>query len=176
MLTIAVELLPYGYAEAILPLSVVHKITSKCWFAYECNGLTYYYEPTDYYDRQQLGDCPAEISHHLYKAMERIDRLATQASAAVDIVDVYSFIAEYANTKAQMEMELRQVPISKRRLEGKAMWFSLEEEQCVLELIQEQAEKVLAAKKDGEPKDSITVTVSNEMIKAKLEEKLRQKK
>jgi hypothetical protein len=176
MLTIAVELLPYGYAEAILPLSVVNKITSKYWFPYECNGLTYYYEPTDYYDQQQLHDCPVEISRHLYKAIRTIDRLATRASAAVDIVDVYSFIADYANTKAQMEMELRQVPISKRRLEGKAMWFSLEEEQCVLELIQEQAEKALAVKKDGEPKDFIKVTVSNDMVKAKLEEKMRQKK
>src|SRR5947209_13247949 len=118
MLTIAVELLPYGYAKP-------------------------------------LGDCPVEISRHLYKAMEKIDRLATRARAAVDIVDVYIFISEYARMKAEMEEELRQVPISKRRLEScsesKDTWFSLEEEQCVLELIQEQAEKALATKKDGEP-------------------------
>jgi hypothetical protein len=82
---------------------------------------------------------------------------------------------------AKIDEELRQASISKGPIVLNSKPIDLNniplEQQCTLEVLSEQREKAendAAAK--GEPTDKVKVTVTAEMVEAKLEEKMREPK
>jgi hypothetical protein len=175
MSEIEVEL-PEGQTKVICPTSVIDKIESKYTFEFNYNGST-----SKCYliaDEIELDGCSEKARLYLSKLIERIHRTVASANdAGFDTIDVYNFVSLYTGACAQIEEELQRVPFSKRRLAVSLFSnpsYSLDEEQRLLELIQKQYEKALAAKKVGEPKDAVEVTITEEMVRSMLAKKMRQ--
>jgi hypothetical protein len=108
--------------------------------------------------------------------------LAQTSNLGLDIDELRNLIAQYMLMRLAIELDLRQLPNSQRRLVASNLrpvdpGKLPDEHQCLLEVLQEQTENAIAAaEKDGLPKDGIPVTISRVMVRAKLEEKKQQKK
>lgn len=119
--------------------------------------------------------CLAEAGPLLRKLIDELERSIKQTSGPeLNSIDARRFLFKYIRMTAAIEKELRRLPKSERRyvktdadgLDMDSLWSI--EEQCLREVIKEQTKR---AQKDG-----ITVTITNDMVKAKLEEKARQTK
>jgi hypothetical protein len=122
------------------------------------------------------------------KARPQLATLIEEVNRLIDVVDastfdVRKFLVKYMVMELAIQEELLKLPFSVAGYETTNVkpldMDSLSvEDQSLLEVLQEQTEKAhaVAAAKGGKPEDGVTVTFTKDMVKAKLEEKIRQKK
>jgi hypothetical protein len=164
--------------KVVYPKSVVKQIVAKYSFEFEFDGAEY----RCWHDAK--GNVkftfPEEVGPQMIALIEEIDGRIHNMDVAAE--DVRKFLSKYMLMNVMIGEELQQIPRSKLRYETTNVkpldMDSLPlEEQCGLEALQEQAEKVHAlVAEGGKSEDGVTVTLTKDMVQAKLEEKMRQKK
>jgi hypothetical protein len=145
------------------PKSAVRNIVPKYSFEFEIDGSSY----RCWHNKKGhlRVTFPKESGPQLFALMREIERLI----GAIDEcrIDVRLFLTQYMLMTTRIERELAQIPISERQV----MVTNIEpfdvdslslEDQCLLEVIQEQSEKV---------EDEVTFSINEDMVKAKFEEK-----
>jgi hypothetical protein len=160
--------------RVFFPRPVNRKIRAKYSFGFSIRGGGYCRSWHDEKGRFWF-KCLAEAGPLLRKLIDELERSIKQTSGPeLNSIDARRFLFKYMRMTAAIEKELRRLPKSERRyvktdadgLDMDSLWSI--EEQCLREVIKEQTKR---AQKDG-----ITVTITNDMVKAKLEEKARQTK
>jgi hypothetical protein len=155
--------------------AAVAKAMSKYSFEFKLDGVASRagYDPQK--DKLYI-DGPATGSELLDLA-EKVEVIIDSKADALDPLDVRKFLCKHLRAMIKAGEALQRAPVSERRfelLDSKPMdmeRMSLED-QCVLEVIQEQSEKAKQAA-NGTP-DDVTVTVTAEMVEAKMKEKIQQ--
>jgi hypothetical protein len=164
--------------RVVYPKSIVKQIKAKYSFEFEFDGE----KCRCWHDAQgRLAfTVPEDVGPELATLVDEIERLISDVDAST--ADVRKFLSKYMQMKVMIEGELQQIPRSKIRyqvtnLKPLDMGSLSVEKQCVFEALQEQAQKAhaLAVAKGGKPEDEVTVALTMDMVKAKLEEKMRQK-
>jgi hypothetical protein len=165
--------------KVVYPKSVVKQIVAKYSFDFEFDGTGY----RCWHDAKGNVQFtfPEEVGPQMIALIEEIDGRIHNMDAAAE--DVRKFLSKYMLMNVMIGEELQQIPRSKLRYEAANVkpldMDSLSvEEQCALEVLKEQTEKAhaLAAADGGKFEDGVEVTVTKDMVKAKLAEKMRQKK
>jgi hypothetical protein len=159
--------------------AAVAKAMSKYSFEFKIDGVA----SRAGYDPQKSKlyiDGPATGSEFIALA-EKVEVLIDSKADDLDPLDVRKFLCKHLRAMTKVGEAFQRAPASERRfelLDSKPIdltGMSLED-QCILEVLQEQGEKAnQAAIADGTP-DDVTFTVTAEMVKAKLKEKLAQSK
>jgi hypothetical protein len=140
----------------------------RCWFG--ASGALCFNAPSE------------EGGKQLQKLMAEVERLIHDASCDdLDRLDARRFLSKLMQMQISIEEKLLKLPESQRRLVATDLRpidikKLSDEERCLLEVLQEQSEiAVAAAEKDGIQKERIPLTISKDMVEAKLEEKRRRK-
>jgi hypothetical protein len=169
------------YSEAVLT-----RAWSKYSFEFEIDGVTCQAG----YDRQLdtfYIKCPetapeaSKLGQKMFGLAEKVERMMRQSNSDLDALDTRKFLCEHLQAMIKVEHELQRAPASERRYElSNSKPIDTEglslEDQCLLEVIQEQSEKANnAAAANGKP-DDVTYTVTADMVQAKMKEKTRQRK
>lgn len=144
----------------------IDEITCRTWYDHEHKAFAIMCP----YKGEKLLDLTAKVDRLIYEVLEDFD-----------IRDVRKFLCKHIRSMAKIDEELRQASISNGPIVLNSKPIDLDnmplEQQCTLEVLSEQREKAendAAAK--GEPTDKVKVTVTAEMVEAKLEEKMREPK
>ncbi len=157
------------YADATLA-----RAFSKYSFGFNVAGVAYHcgYDPQE---SKLYIEGPATRAE-LLDLVEKVEAIFRESKLGVDDLDARKFLCEHLRAMMKVEEELRRAPLSERNyevLDSKPIdmkGLSLEE-QCILEVIQEQREKAnQVAIGNGTP-DDVTHTITVEMVEAKMKEK-----
>jgi cell division septum initiation protein DivIVA len=169
------------YSEAALT-----KALSKYSFEFKVNGASCQAA----YDRQLkkfYTECPeatpeaSKLADKVFGLAQKVERLISRSKSGLDIIDARKFLCKHLRAMIKVDQELQHAPASERRYEllnSKPIdteKLSLED-QCLLEAIQEQSEKANNAAAAAGTPDDVTYTVTEEMVQAKMQEKLQQPK
>jgi hypothetical protein len=146
---------------------------------FEVNGKRYsaWFNPQDdvFYS-----DCPAPQREILYGAAAELEQIIRQPKPHLDSLTVRKFLWEHLRAVIEVETELLDSPVAecqRELLNSKPVdmeKLSLEE-QWLLELMKEEAEKANEFGVNGTPTD-VYYTLPPDMLKARLEAKKQQSK
>jgi hypothetical protein len=174
-----------GNVQETYSETTLKKAWSKYSFEFKIDGVTCQAG----YDRQLekfYAECPetapeaSELAHKVFGLAEKVE-LVMRQSNGLDQLDARKFLCKHLRAMIKVEQELQRAPASERRYElSNSKPIDTEgaslEDQCFLEVIQEQSEKANnAAAANGKP-DDVTYTVTADMVEAKMKEKLQQPK
>jgi hypothetical protein len=156
---------------------VIEKAFRKYSFSLNIDGVTY----RGGYDRQKDTryirgpDTAAELADLAGK----VETIIRETKPDLDPHDARRFLSKHLLAMIRVEQELQRTPLSECLFElvDSSPFDTKEmslEEQCFLEVLQEQSEQAKqAAVANGTP-DDVTYEVTIEMVEAKMKEKLRQ--
>ena len=135
------------------------------------------------YDLQKSKLCieGPEKGAELLDLAEKVEAIIPESKADLDPLEVRKFLCKHLRAMTKVEQELQRAPASERRFElldsepidmnGMSL-----EDQCVLEVLQEQSQKAnQVAIVNGTP-DDVKYEVTAEMVEAKMKEKMQQPK
>jgi hypothetical protein len=129
-------------------------------------------------------DCVDDAGESLFQLTREIERAIKdcESKSDLDILDLRKFALKHVQAMIRVEKELQRTPASKqhwkvlntRPLDSQNLSL---ENQCLLEVLQEQVEKAESegAVGDGAPGESV-YTVTKEMVEAKMREKTQHQK
>jgi hypothetical protein len=155
--------------------SLLRKAWSKYSFEFKVDGVVC----RVWYDQQEglcakCSDTGAELLH----VAEQVEEIIRESKCNLDRPQVRQVLCKHLRAMIKVERELQRAPASERRfklLNAKPLdknGMSLED-QCLLEVLQEQSEKVnQAAAANGTP-DDVKYEVTAEMVAAKMQGKTR---
>lgn len=155
--------------------AAVAKAMSKYSFGFKIDGVAYHcgYDPQE---SKLYIEGPATRAE-LLDLIEKVEAIFRESKLGVDDLDARKFLCKHLRAMMKVKEELRRAPLSERNyevLDSKPIdmtGLSLEE-QCILEVIQEQREKAnQVAIGNGTP-DDVTHTITVEMVEAKMKEKM----
>jgi hypothetical protein len=169
------------YSEAALT-----KALAKYSFDFKVDGASCHAA----YDRQLehfYAECPesvpeaSKLADKVFGLAQKVELCISKSETGLDKIDARKFLCKHLRTMIKVDQELRRAPVSERRYEVlKSEPIDTEklslEEQCLLEVIQEQIDKGnQAVPTEGTP-DDVKHTVTKEMVQAKMQEKAQQPK
>jgi len=146
---------------------------------FEVNGKRYsaWVNP---HDGGYYSDCPNPQREGLCEFVAELEQIIRQPKPHLDSLSVRKFLCEHLRAMIEVETELLDSPVAecqRELLNSKPVdmeQLSLEE-QWLLELMTEEAEKANAAGVNGTPSD-VYYTLTPDILKAKMEAKKQQSK
>jgi hypothetical protein len=163
--------------EVKYPDDAEKKAWSKYSFHFQIDGASCRY----WYD-QKTDDMRLEGSEkalNLYKITRKVEKLIKEAASTLDlgVIDVRKFLCKHIEARIKVDRVFDRVPMSQRRhvTVGAAKPIDIKslplEQQCLAELLAEQLER---GEKEGRPTNGLEVSVTQKMMKTRLEEKKKQ--
>ena len=162
------------YSDATLARAL-----SKYSFRFKIDGVAC----RAWYDRQKnelLIDGP-DKGAELPDLVDKLEAIIRETKSGLDPLDVRTFLRKHLQATTKVEQASQRVPVSERRFEllnSKPVDISgmSLEDQCLLEVLQEQRQKANEAAVANGALDDVTYKVTAEMVEAKMKEKMQQPK
>jgi hypothetical protein len=165
--------------EADLQVSYSDTALKKAWLKYSFDftidgkACRTWYDPENDLECFDCGDA----AEFLYQLTQKIEKSIAECGAKleVDVLDVRKFAFKHLQALIRVEKKLQRSPMSERRyevvdskpLDMEKLSF---EEQCMVEVMQEQLEKQKTTFDENGLGD-VTHTITKEMVEAKMREK-----
>jgi hypothetical protein len=169
-----------AYVQESYSDAALKRAWSKYSFNYKIDGEarhTWYDSNTS-----EVGFDDGKGAEELFNLTEEIDRVIREShsKADIDVLDLREFACKHLRAMIKVEQELQRAPASERCYKASNVKpmdmdkLSLEE-QCVLEVLQEQLEKAESegAVGEGAPGEKV-YTITKEMVDAKMQGKEQQ--